>query len=182
MKKENIKQLLPLILLFGGLIYTSIAYLTSNVGLTWRHYLGILFALATGALYLYKLKYFKKVLGATLLIGTFNVLAFTPSITTVNISIASLGVTFQPFSLIGLLIFMAFNGKRIVEILGIQAPSEPPAGIYYLDEEKFEKLKENYQWKSIEELNTIITSGKFTIEAVEAAKKVKEEKTHPNMV
>ncbi|ALJ01679.1 hypothetical protein [Rufibacter tibetensis] len=181
MKKEYIKQILPLILLFGGLIYALIAYLTANVGLTWRHYLGILFVLATGALYLLQPKYFKKALGATLLLGTFNVLAFTPTITTVNLSIASLGVTFQPFSFIGLLTFMAFNRKRIVEILGIQSPGEPPAGYYYLDEEKFEKLKESYRWKSYEELNTIISSGKFTIEAVEAAKKVLEEKTHPNI-
>lgn len=182
MKKKIVKELLPLIWLAGGLAYTAIAYLTSNVGLTWRHYLGFSATAVIGALYKTQPQYFKKALGAMLLLSTFNVLAFTPTITTVTIGIASVSISFQPFSLVAFLIFITINRERVLGILGMEATNEASIGDSYLDEEKFERLKSTYSRKSVEELNNIINSGQFTIEAVAAAKEILEAKTHSNIV
>ena len=78
--KEHIKQLIPLGLVVIALVYTAIIVLTSNVALTYQHWIAYGLISIVLALYFLNRRLSKIVFGLTLFLGLINILAFTPSI------------------------------------------------------------------------------------------------------
>ncbi len=177
MKRIKVKELLPVFLLMSGLVYSIITILTSDTTLTIKHFGGFILIGLVILIYILKRKYFKKTLGITLVLGTFNIIAFTPTIHTIAFGISPIGITLQLFSLLILLIFSIQNKKRLEKLLGLNRSFENSSSIPQIDEDKVEKYKDNFGDKSLPELTQIASSnGKFVLEAVEAAKQLIKEK------
>lgn len=177
MKQIRTKELLPVFLLISGLVYTIIIILSSDTALTVKHYGGFLLTGIVILIYSLKRDYYKKILGITLILGTFNIIAFTPTIHFISFGISQVGIYIQLFSLIALIIFSIQHKKGLERLLGFSSSSENLTTLIQIDEDKIEKYKGNFGDKSLPELTQIASgNGKFVIEAVEAAKQLLKEK------
>jgi hypothetical protein len=177
MKDFTLKEFLPALILICGLVYTLIIISTTDTALTIKHYGGLLLIVIIILLYIKRSKLFKKALAITLILGTINVLAFTPSIHTLNFGIDQIGISIQLCSLFALLLFVVQNRKRLEKLVGLERASENMVFVSQIDEEKVERYKYNFSDKSLPELNKIVSSnGTYVIEAIEAAKQLIKEK------
>lgn len=111
MKGQKIKELIPLGLVVGGLIYTSIIVLTTDTVLTHQHWIAYSLTFVVLLTYFVKRKISNVILGLTIILGLLNVVAFTPTIVTIggglrfNALNAEVMIGIQLFSL---LIFLTF--------------------------------------------------------------------------
>jgi hypothetical protein len=176
MRKYKIIELLPVILLISMLVYTFILAGSSNIQLQTKHYAAVLFAVITLITYFGKRQYYKEMLAFTLVLGTINVLVFTPDVTIVSFGRGSRIPPLQLFSFVILLIFLFQNINRVSTVLGLDDRAQPDSTTIYLDEEKYEKLREKYSDRSVEELNAIISDSTYSYEAKVAAKSLLQEK------
>lgn len=111
MKGQQIKELIPLGLIVGALVYTTIVVLTSDMVLTHQHW--IAYGLTGVVLVTYFLKpdLSNIILGLTIVLGLLNVVAFTPTIMTIggglrfNAMDAEVMIGIQLFSLV---VFVTF--------------------------------------------------------------------------
>ncbi|AUC14272.1 hypothetical protein BTO06_16370 [Tenacibaculum sp. SZ-18] len=102
MKIKNLKEFIPLIIIIATILYSVIKVLTSNVIFTLPHYLGFFLILISLVSLFFSRKVYEYIMGGILILGTLGLIAFTPSILSINI----LGIKFQPYSLILLFIFL----------------------------------------------------------------------------
>jgi hypothetical protein len=121
MQKQKILLLIPLFIIGGLLIYSWAVILFTEVDATWRHYLAL--ALFGGLIFLFFKNFTKTILatGVYLILGTCNLLALTPSVTTnsYGLRIGSLELwtpTFQLLSFGLLLLFFFLNFDSLVNI------------------------------------------------------------------
>ncbi len=121
MTKQKILLLIPLTIIGGLLIYTWSTILFTDIMATWRHYLTIVLFIVLIFLFL---KNFKRTILATafyLILGTCNLLTFTPSVTfnSYGLRIASIEIwtpTFQLLSFGLLILFSILNFDTLVNI------------------------------------------------------------------
>jgi len=81
-RKRLILAFIPLIIIAGLLIYNWAFFLFTGIGAFWRHYVGLLLFLPLPYLVFKNFKLGLLGTGIYLLLGTFNLLALTPSIDT----------------------------------------------------------------------------------------------------
>ena len=111
MKRQKIKELIPLGLVVGGLIYTAIIVLTTDTALTHQHWIAYALTFVVLLTYFVKRKISNVILGLTISLGLLNIVAFTPTIMTVggglrfNALNAEVMIGIQLFSL---LVFLTF--------------------------------------------------------------------------
>jgi len=84
MKKQKIKELIPLGLIIAALVYTTIVVLTTNTILTYHHWIAYGLTSIVLVTFLINNKLSNIILGLTLVLGLINVVAFTPTITTIG--------------------------------------------------------------------------------------------------
>ncbi len=112
MKRQKIRELIPLGLIVVALIYTAITVLTTDIILTYQHW--IAYGLTTIVLVTFFLnrKISNIILGLTIILGLLNVIAFTPTIMTIgdglrfNAMDAEVMIGIQLFSLVVFLTFI----------------------------------------------------------------------------
>jgi hypothetical protein len=178
------KNLLPTLVLAVFSAYTAFTLLTSEVktgnvttsfAILPQHY----GAFAAVALCLFSFFFLRKiyryVLGATLVLGIFSVLNFTVNAHWVGLKLGALNITIQPLSFAVALFTLLLNWQKIKKYLvSIVRKSEQPDTLSY--NEDVEVFKVKYLNLSSEELQKIIADKRFRPEAIEAAKKLLEER------
>lgn len=114
-------QYLPLAVLVMAVIYSIYTTLTTNIALVDRHYLGICFVLVGLVAEIRKSIVGKVVTFIALLLGSLNLLAFTPVIEAYSFGFSlnnvGLDLRVQPFSLWIFLVFIIVNFKTIGRFL-----------------------------------------------------------------
>ncbi|MES1221708.1 MAG: hypothetical protein ABUT20_39790 [Bacteroidota bacterium] len=121
MTKQKVFILIPLAIIIGFLIYSWFTFLFTDLLATWRHYLAVgLFAIV---IFLFFKNPAKAIIATIiyLLIGTSNLLALTPSITSgsygLKIGPAEIWTpAFQPLSFGILILFCILNFDSLVNI------------------------------------------------------------------
>ncbi len=111
---------IPLLILSISVLYCIHVAVTTYVGLMGKHYWGIGFVTASVFAVFFKERISIYLTVLTLILGVFNVIAFTPSIKFYSLGIkingASVGIQIQQFSLFVSVLFLAVNFNRIVTI------------------------------------------------------------------
>ena len=118
MDKEKIKKLIPLGLIVGGLIYTTIRTLTSDIALTQGHWIAFGLTFVTLLTYFVNTKVSNVILGITLVLGLLNLITFTPTTMTIGggltIANSDFVISLQLYSLIASVIFFYNHRQTIV--------------------------------------------------------------------
>ena len=121
MAKKKILLLIPLIIIAGLIIYSWAIILFTEAVATWRHYLALL--LFAGLIFLLFKSFTETVIctGLYLILGTCNLLALTPSVTTdsYGVQFGSAQLCTPPFQLLSfglLLLFFALNIDALINI------------------------------------------------------------------
>ena len=121
MDKEKLKKLIPLGLIVGGLIYTIIRTLTSDVAMTQRHWIACGLTSVILIAYFINTKFSNIILGVTLVLGLVNLITFTPTTVTIGggITLANseFTIALQLFSLIAAISFYYVHRKAIINWL-----------------------------------------------------------------
>lgn len=114
-------------------------------------------------------------LRATLVLGLINIFDFTAAHTTTSLSLNSVIISFQPYSLfvIILTVILAIPSKNEVTVIQSESVSKLSQDRFNEDMEKFKRL---YSVKSSADLSEIIEDSKFTSAAKEAAKQLLRER------
>ena len=90
MSKQKTHILIPLIILTIIFIYCWIIIITTETTAIWKHYFGLLFFLSICIYFYIYIKIAIIAVGIFLLLGTINLLAFTPIISTFGFNIGSM--------------------------------------------------------------------------------------------
>lgn len=118
MDKEKLKRLIPLGLIVGGLIYTIIRTLISDVVMTQGHWIACGLTLVILVTYFISIKFSNIILGVTLILGLVNLITFTPTTVTIGggITLANseFTIALQLFSLIAAISFYYVHRKEII--------------------------------------------------------------------
>jgi tetrahydromethanopterin S-methyltransferase subunit G len=125
MTRDKTKQLLdfiPLAILTVSAIILLWAVASSNVGLLWRHIVGLIVLAINFLLFWWRHKIGVISLGSTLILGLFGLLSFSPTITTSTFGLGNedSGITIfygQVIFLLWLLIHFIVSGRHYVGIL-----------------------------------------------------------------
>lgn len=108
---------IPLIILSITVLYCIYVAATTNVQFMGKHYWGVGFVAASLSALLINERMSRCIIGITLLLGLFNIIAFTPSIRFYSLGIKINGVTagleLQRFSLLVSVLFVVLNRKTI---------------------------------------------------------------------
>jgi hypothetical protein len=121
MNGQRIKELIPLGLIAGGLIYTTIVVLTTDIGLTHQHWIAYGLTTVVVVTYFLNKKASNIILGLTIILGLVNVIAFTPTIMTIggglqlNALHADVMIGIQLFSLLVFLAFAYAHGRSFIK-------------------------------------------------------------------
>ncbi|HEY4288967.1 MAG TPA: hypothetical protein VGN00_17810 [Puia sp.] len=116
-RKRLILAFIPLIIIAGLLIYTWSTILFTDICATWKHWLGFLLFLPLPYLVIKKYTLGLFGTGIYLLLGTFNLLALTPTIYTNRFFIGSLGTPAVQLLLLGIFVLYAIlNFNAFVDI------------------------------------------------------------------
>lgn len=102
MKTKDFKEFLPLLIALITILYSIIKVITSDIIFTTPHYIGFFLICISVISFFINRKIYEYIMGGTFTIGVLGLIAFTPSIFSINI----LGIKFQPYSLVLLLIFL----------------------------------------------------------------------------
>jgi hypothetical protein len=124
MTKKKIKNLLDLVPLFILTVFAIIliwTVATSNIGLLWKHIVGLILLPINYLLFFWRHKIGVLALGFTLLFGLFSLLSYNPAITTITIytNIGDREVPFfygQPSFLLWIIIHFVLSGRHYVGI------------------------------------------------------------------
>lgn len=112
MKKQDLVDSIPLVIFFVAIIYTLIIISTTNTILLTKHYFGFLFVGISIVLFFINRKLSEIVIGMTVFVGLFGLVAFLPTIHSISI----IGLKLQLFPLImiviiGMIIFNKYEDK-----------------------------------------------------------------------
>ena len=135
MRKRNFLLLVPLAIIAGILIYCWILFLFTPVVPTWRHYVALL--LFVPLIFLYYKQFSRAVLatGIYLIMGTINLLALLPSITTTSygMRLGSAEIWTPDFQLLPLGILILYSVLNFGTLINIR--------LDYLDYKQAKKKK-----------------------------------------
>lgn len=118
--KQKILILVPLLIIAGFFLHGWLIILTTDMLATWRHYLG-LSLLIPFALFSKNITSTIVTTGIYLLLATFNLLAYTPAISTTyfGINIGSIQLTTPPVQLLSLGIFVVYFVLNLDSLINI---------------------------------------------------------------
>lgn len=167
MIKKHIK-LLPSLIVFGYAFYSC---LLSQYTVGFRNYAGLIAGLICLLSYFFQNKCYKTFLFSTLVLGTLNILIFTEYEQYFTIYLFGIGIDFQIFSLIILIVSIFFLMPKKEEIKSIDSKQIENIKQDYINE-AFETFKLKFEHKNPQELNEILKSEKYTQAAKDAAKYV----------
>lgn len=118
MKRQKIKDFLPPGLLLIALIYTGISALTTDVVLSYKHWIAFGLVLIALAIHFVNRRISNVVLGLTIALGLFNIVSFTPMIVSVGdglqLAATDVMVQFQLFPLVVFLVFIYFHWRALI--------------------------------------------------------------------
>ncbi len=107
MTKEKKRVLIPLIITKVILAHCWTIILTAEILATWRHYLGLVLSLVLIFLLFKSVKATTVATGLYLLLATFNLIAFTPSIDTYGLRFSD-SISTPPIQLLALGLFILY--------------------------------------------------------------------------
>jgi len=119
MTRQKVKELIPLALIIGYLVYTTIIALATDVLLT-KHWLAYGFTSMVILTYFLNKTVSNIILGLTIILGLLNILAFTPTIMTIGAGItwmafdAEVMIALQAYSLLVFVTFVYAHGKAFM--------------------------------------------------------------------
>jgi hypothetical protein len=117
--KEN-KILIPLIILLVTSVNSIYVVATTDIVFGNKQYLGFITLAITSALVFLNQKVAVYITGILLLAGTFNLVAFTPAISTYSIGFSlndiSAGIKIQPFSFVVLILYSTINYQLLLSL------------------------------------------------------------------
>jgi hypothetical protein len=117
---KRIIQFIPLIILSCAVLYSGYVINTTNIILGVKQYLGIAFVIGGILLTFVHRDWTIYFLGIGLLFGTFNFIAFTPSIEYYSFSFNDkdgIDITIQPFSFLVLVVYLIINYKPLFKLI-----------------------------------------------------------------
>lgn len=175
------KYLLPLLWLTMFIVITIIKGFSRNFFYITETYLAFSAIALLFICYLLIRKVYQYLLAAVIVAGLFNFLVFTISVYTYRLRLGGLNLVFQPHAMIALNIYVAVYWKQIqlfvANLFGnILTEEDKIAYQKRVYRENLLKFKERYANYSDETLTTIVEENKFVPEAVEAAKKILQER------
>lgn len=182
------KQLIPVLVLLSLSIYSAFQILTGSViihnkvahfNFTIEHYAAWT-ALALCLLSYFLLRrYYKYVLGATLILGLFGVLNFIRDDNKFSLGLNALVITFQPASFVVGLLTLAINGDKVNDYF-VRQRKRKKEEVHAEEVLQFKsdlgKYKSQYQNASDEELSKVMNDQRYTPGAKEAARLILEER------
>jgi hypothetical protein len=114
MSSQKVKELIPLVLIIGALIYTALTVLMTETILTGKHLLAYGLTSVVAVTYFLNRKISTILLGLTLILGLSNVLSFIPIKVTFGAGIAEAVIELQFYSLIVSVAFAYAHGKAFL--------------------------------------------------------------------
>ncbi len=119
MIKKNL-YLAPLIILVVTILYAVYTVLTTDIIFVKKHYVGFLFAVICIAFTIYNKNFGIYFTGITLLIGTLNIIAFTPAIESYSFGFgvnnkSATSIKIQSYSFLIFLLYLILNGKFVID-------------------------------------------------------------------
>ncbi|NBW38998.1 MAG: hypothetical protein EBR30_29075 [Cytophagia bacterium] len=119
MNKEKIKKLIPLGLVVGGMVYTTIRTATSDVALTQGHWFAYVLTAIILLTYFINKKISNVILGIALVLGLLNLIKFTPTTITfgggLKLGDSDFIISLQLYALIALAFFFYNHRKPILD-------------------------------------------------------------------
>jgi len=112
---------LPITILVGAVLYSLYIVNTTNIMLGAKQYFGITFIVSSIVLGLIRKNLGIYLTGVTLLLGTLNLIAFTPTIESYSFGVSfndknGIALKIQPFSFWTLLVFLVVNHKTLLAL------------------------------------------------------------------
>ena len=173
------KNLLPIILLGGLCLWTIYQVLFVKVeyegalygqSFTIKFWMGFTCVLIVITTYFFFRKHFKYIVFFMLALGLLSIIEF--STTSVKFGVNSL--EFNGTAFLACLLYTLLNIKRLkAQITG----GENASNVDFIDQKRIEDLKDKYQYKDNEELESLLNDKRFTEEAKIAAKTVLNERS-----
>jgi hypothetical protein len=181
------KYLLPLFWLTLFIVITVIKGFSRNFYYITENHLAFSAITFLFICYFLMNKIYPYLLAAVIIAGLFNLLVFTISVYTYRLRLGGLNLVFQPHAMIALNIYIAVYWKQIQsfvsKLLGnILTEEDKLAYQKHVYKENYLKFKERYANYTDERLTTIVEENKFVPEAVEAAKKILDERMAINRI
>jgi len=181
---QKYKMLIPVLVLTGLCALTVATLIRGTVEmdglnydfmLTEKHY-GALVAVTVNLISFFAFRqYFKYVFGATLLLGLFCIINFTPLDSKWTLGIGSLKIGFQPTAFLVGLLTLALNFKTFKVALDNTSGEVSEQNL--IDNQKrfnedVEKFKTKYVNYSTDDLTQLISDNRYTASALEAARQI----------
>lgn len=190
---EKYKQLIPVLVLAIVCVATIVQFIqktpitdasgeTSWLIPTTKHYAAfIAVVICLISFFAYRPLY-NYVLGATLLLGLFDLINFTVEDNIVSFGINSLRISFQPTTFYVILIVIIINLKEIRKRRSENLQTTVPISNYSQERQKeeIEKFKEKYESKTSDELTQILSDKRFTQAALDAARQILDDRANKN--
>lgn len=164
---QKYKSLTPTIILLLLSTWTFINSMNGYI-LTNKHYLGLTASLISLTVYFALNKFYKYILSATLILGLFNLINFTPALTTWSFNVNGFGLGIQPYLFLIILLTILILKPKKDEVAVIESTTVTQLHTDRLIEET-EKFKNLFDDKSTSELQEIIDDKRFTKAAKDAA-------------
>lgn len=177
-------------LLLAGLLacclYTALASLVAVVPLAGEysrillgaaHYVGFGAAVSCLLSYICLRRFFRSVLGITLLLALFNLAAFLPTSTTIGLAFGSLRVGLNPFALL-LLVGYYFSNRAAANafIRKNLLPAPTPQQVARQRREAINQFKQTFARRTDTELRQLVQERKLVTDAVAAARELLAER------
>jgi len=181
---QKYKMLIPVLVLTGLCALTVVTLIRGTVEmngvdydfmLTEKHY-GAFIAVIVNLITFFAFRqYFKYVFGATLLLGLFCIINFTPLDSKWTFGIGSLKIGFQPTAFLVGLLTLALNFKTIKLALDNNNGEVSEQNLQD-NQNRFnkdvEKFKQKYLSYSSDDLTQLIADKRYTASALEAARQI----------
>lgn len=117
MTKEKRLILIPLIIIAAILIYCWATFITTEIGSTWRHYLGLVLFLLIAICFFRNIIITTVATGIYLILSTFNLLALTPAISTFSFGVGPVSTPdMQGLSLGLFILYFILNMDSLIDI------------------------------------------------------------------
>lgn len=183
---QRYRNLLPLAVLLAACDYTIVTTLTTQILLeghyyerrfSWQHYAGfIAVGICIGSYFIAR-PLFRYTIISTLLLGLFNLLYFTPDVTTVGLGFDEARISVQLLPLALLLAYYFLNQLTVNRFIRQHIfPAPSPAKAAQFQREEINKFKQNFAHKSDETLRQIVQERRLVANAVAAAQELLRER------
>jgi hypothetical protein len=177
---KKYKKLIPLVIFTALALYTLASSIAGIYSINMRHYAAFLAAAVNWVVFFYRRPYYKYVLSITLILGLLNLLSFTfLSTESITFHMGSVGLTFQPTSLIICIITVLTNLPKKEDVVVIASQNVSTHNQKQLDED-IVKFKNIYENKSSDDLMQLIVDKRYTGAAIDAAKQILTERQNQN--